>query len=876
MLSCESLLRRRCLIWATIVVVGLAAILHAWFLDQHLAFVSTIERPDHPIQTPLQRIRPGYTADVSMWIRFALEGLEGKEALRSHHTSVDNPPHGRAVHWNSGLTWWIAGLGWGYHKVGGVPLSAAVERAAVWANLPLLLGFAIGFGVWAGRRAGALAGVVVVFGMIGHRSFYEGFSPAYPDHHGLITAATFGLMLGALFMGGGWIRGAGTSNLAFLPVDQKSARLAAAWSGFWGGFGLWISTASLTPPLVLVAVSGILATIACHRSLTATGARLFAGVWRTWGRVGALTSLGFYLLEYFPHQLGMRLEVNHPLYALAWWAGAELTATFLEFLTSPPDRRSAFRRSLLLCCTWALPAVLAPALVILWRGPAAFGLLDPFMAQLHKTIMEFQPLSSRIAASGINPLVDLVLIYPLLYVAAAFALFLTARPMRFVVILMLVPALGIQGLALLQSRWCVSLGAAQVPLLLTLLSVLVGASVSATQRRRWCVALLVMVVFFVPLPVKTAANLAINIVGGIVPGDETKDLVYREMAQAIRNSQPEGEIVVFASPNASLNLGYFGRFRTLGTLYWENGEGLKAAAALCSAPSEETAEAIIRRLGVTHLAVISTDNYVAEYAELLKPGLIQAELEQTFGFQVLVLRRIPLWLEPLPYRPPHRLPGDLADFDAILYKVNFDQSPVEAHARLGTLLAMREQMEDALSHFAEVGRLAPLDPAPWLRSGEIYLRMERWREAAESFDRGIDVGLVEERYKLLTQAAIAFEQSHRFREAIGYYRRALGEKPTNDVALNNLAWRLATIGDTELQSPDEALLLAERCVAHAPEDAANQNTLAAALAANGRLEEAIAVAEKSLALAGKSGDQALVRTCTRHLVAYRAGRPWRE
>ena len=178
MLSLETPLRRRWIVWTAILAVALTAFAHAWFVDQHLTFVSSVQRSDHPIHTPLQRVRPGYTADVSMWIRYALALLEGEESPRSHHTSVDNPPHGREVHWNSALTWWIAGCGWTWHKVTGTPLPASVERAAVWANLPLLLGFVVGFSWWAARRAGALAGVLVAVAMIGHRSIYEGFTPA--------------------------------------------------------------------------------------------------------------------------------------------------------------------------------------------------------------------------------------------------------------------------------------------------------------------------------------------------------------------------------------------------------------------------------------------------------------------------------------------------------------------------------------------------------------------------------------------------------------------------------------------------------------------------------------------------------------------------
>jgi hypothetical protein len=46
--------------------------------------------------------------------------------------------------------------------------------------------------------------------------------------------------------------------------------------------------------------------------------------------------------------------------------------------------------------------------------------------------------------------------------------------------------------------------------------------------------------------------------------------LQRDIAAALRASQPQGDIIPARGPNASTQIGYFGRFRTLGTLYWEN------------------------------------------------------------------------------------------------------------------------------------------------------------------------------------------------------------------------------------------------------------------------------------------------------------------
>ena len=74
----------------------------------------------------------------------------------------------------------------------------------------------------------------------------------------------------------------------------------------------------------IAGAAGIVVALWLGASAVRDGARFEPDVWRLWGRVGAALSLVFYLIEYTPSHLAMRLEVNHPFYALAWWGGAEI------------------------------------------------------------------------------------------------------------------------------------------------------------------------------------------------------------------------------------------------------------------------------------------------------------------------------------------------------------------------------------------------------------------------------------------------------------------------------------------------------------------------------------------------------------------------
>lgn len=873
MLPVETPHWRRRFVFLAVLAVSLLAFVHNLLVDRHLTFASYVHRADHPIQTPLQRIRPEFTADVNMWIRYALALLEGKEGLRSHHTDVDNAPKGREVHWNSALTWWIAGLGWTWSQVTGAPLPAAVEHAAVWANLPLLIAFITGFGWWAGRRAGALAGAMVALGVFGHRSIYEGFMPAYPDHHGLIAAGILGVMLGMLFMGGGWTRSGSTApGLGLLPMDEKSARRAAAWGGFWGGFGLWISTASLAIPIAMVPIAGGLAALACGKSLSAAGARFHGSVWRTWGRVGALTSLGFYLLEYFPSHLGLRLEVNHPLYALSWWGGAELAACALEFLVATPDTRAGAMRLLARCARWAVPAILAPVLVILWRGTEVFAPLDPFLVRLHATIAEFIPLMMRLRLEGLRGRMDFLFIYPMVCVLALALLPFVTRPQRHGLILCLVPAILLQALGFWQGRWSLSAGSAHLPLLVACMAALYTLPFfGATRLRQQLVAGALAAFFFVPILVFYAGAAIETLSKNIVPNDETAELIYREIAQAIRDSQPTDPVVLFASPNASTSISYYGRFKALGTLYWENNEGLKSAAALNSAPGEEAALKIIRRLGVTHLALVSANNYIAEYARLLNPGLNDEGVKATFAYQLMGKGQIPLWLEPILYAPPSELRGDLEGLRVLLFKVNLEQNQAQLFYRLGLLLSLQGRDNEALQRFANAAQFDAKSSLPWFRSGEIHLKGKHWREAADAFIRAIELSEPGERYKLFTQTGVAFDHDDGTPVAMEFYRRAIALPMNNGIALNNLAWRLATSTRPALRNDPLALSYAQNAVTIEPNDTGAIDTLAVVFAANKRFPEAITTIDNAIAIATKNADTDALKIYARHRKAFSDG-----
>jgi spermidine synthase len=96
-------------------------------------------------------------------------------------------------------------------------------------------------------------------------------------------------------------------------------------------------------------------------------------------------------------------------------------------------------------------------------------------------------------------------------------------------------------------------------------------------------------------------------------------------------------------------------------------------------------------------------------------------------------------------------------------------------------------------------------------------------------------------------------------------------------ALQRLAWMLATHPDPAIQNAGESLQLAQRVsrlLNH--RSAAALDTLAAAWAANGHFDQAVAIAKKALWVTSMSNENELADCITKRLELYQQGKPYRE
>ncbi len=633
--------------------------------------------------------------------------------------------------------------------------------------------------------------------------------------------------------------------LAWLP-NRRQARNWFIASGIAGGVGVWVSTASEAPVLAEVGLGALLATGLLARGAKQDGPiQADPSLWRVWGWSGAATSLFFYLLEYFPSHFGMRLEVNHPLYALAWAGGGEIIFRLCRWWGGG---KLSERPADWLWLGGSIFAVLLAPLIILIFADQVFWIASwtpnsRFLFIFHEDyIAEFKDMrrylgamyagpSAGYTAAVVNPLVllalpimawtwrslrKLLLIglgtglplyaflrlvlwalpftqarFPLNYFFLLFAvgpmvavcalacwrwpkweqrilLFLLAGGLLaydifllffqhymdkqadfpcdyYAWLFMAVPLVIFVCLLWLWEPWqkfprpCQALMAIALPggTLTTILSLremrwmeigyafwiaaLIGVILALrlhdgyrwTWARRAALGLFLAGVLL-PSPVLTFMDWARWHFEAPLSDVEVMELVTRDASQRLRARIGKDTGVVVSGPTTTTWMSYWGGFKGLGTLYWENLAGLKADMAIYSATSEKDALDLIKKYGVTHIAIFSWDPFYKEYARLAKEmprPILESEYEaerplrnwittflpnaigkfndgvdeipkirDDFVYSLIEGQKIPAWLRLIPYPMPSD--SALRGQYIYIYEVVPDQTPEEAVVRL--------------------------------------------------------------------------------------------------------------------------------------------------------------------------------------------------
>jgi tetratricopeptide (TPR) repeat protein len=187
----------------------------------------------------------------------------------------------------------------------------------------------------------------------------------------------------------------------------------------------------------------------------------------------------------------------------------------------------------------------------------------------------------------------------------------------------------------------------------------------------------------------------------------------------------------------------------------------------------------------------------------------------------------------------------------------------EGHYWLGRVLLLQKKSAEAQAQFSGILRLDPSNPFPRKFLGDILSAQEKFADAEAEYALALQLKPGDP----VIQEAL---QRNRFLETLQL-------KPDSPDVLNNLAWLLATSQIEQTHDGAQAVKYAQRaCELTHYRETIMVGTLAAAYAAAGRFEEAIATAEKACALASESGEQDWLKKNQELLELYRAHRPYHE
>lgn len=721
-------------------------------------------------------IVPEHNNRSYQWIAETQQMLARGE-WRVRHVDYENAPFGREVHAASPYRWWLGLIAWIDHSASGRPLGLAVERAALWADPWLQVLLLLGSALFVARQFGAYAAALLALGLAAIFPLAGSFLPGVPGDRSLALICAFWSVLPLLAAAGGAIPHTAKpaenepASAGSVRTRRRAHRLFSL-AGVAGGLGLWISVALQTPILAGIACGGIVAMWISSRTNPPDAQPVMP--WRTWALSGAVTSLAAYLVEYFPAQLDLRLQANHPLYGLAWIGVGEL---LVQIESRFQRGKSFWNRHQIILLGLALAAIAALPVTLGRTGAKALFTGDPLTSRLSNlpNSVVAKNLGAWLARDGLTgPVVATCLPLLLLGVAGWLLARRSTGGARTAIALALGPVLVALPFAFSQLTWWSLFDAVLLALLVAMTAAIHPAAGPPRNRWLWTgftgLVFLPGLVSLVP-PTVTAGNVEFTRL-------EVEGLVERSLAHWIADHAGPDGAVVLLPPDRTTSWCFHGGLRGLGTANWENHDGLAATIQLVSATTAEEAQAQLSQRGITHVILPSWDTDLDEFVRwtLRRP-------EDSF---LMALHRwaLPVWLRPLPYQLPS-IPGFEGQSVAII-EVTEESNQAAALSRLAEYFIEMRQVDLA----AAAGQKLKLYPAD-LGASVALAQVEKATGDAAGFAKSFDL--------LLSSLNGGFDRT------LAWDRRVslavvLAQGQRNDLAREQVQRCLARIDEARIRS----------------------------------------------------------------------------
>jgi tetratricopeptide (TPR) repeat protein len=197
------------------------------------------------------------------------------------------------------------------------------------------------------------------------------------------------------------------------------------------------------------------------------------------------------------------------------------------------------------------------------------------------------------------------------------------------------------------------------------------------------------------------------------------------------------------------------------------------------------------------------------------------------------------------------------------------------HDNVGEVLAQKGRMDDAAGSFRQAIELRPDFPDAHYNLGVLLFQKGDYDGAIAQLRTALSIQPNDSGTN--TTLANVLVQKGLLREAADHYRQTLESEPESQLALNNLAWLLATGPDDSLRDGARAIELALKLnrVTH-ENNPLYVRTLAAAYAEAGEFEHAVETSQRASGLAQVQGQNELAAQIQEEIDLYRQRRPLRD
>ncbi len=200
---------------------------------------------------------------------------------------------------------------------------------------------------------------------------------------------------------------------------------------------------------------------------------------------------------------------------------------------------------------------------------------------------------------------------------------------------------------------------------------------------------------------------------------------------------------------------------------------------------------------------------------------------------------------------------------------------IRARNRLGVVLTAQGKLEQAVSTYADLLSHEPGNVEACNNLGIALARLGKSEEAARWF--GETLKFRPDHGPARDNLLAIYMRTGQYARAVTLLRSAMKHVPDQPGILNNLAWILATCPKAELRDGAEAVRLARQAdELSAGESPRVLDALAAAHAELGHFDQAVATAQRALALAKTLGHKELTDAIAGRLGQYQAGKPFRH